>query len=302
MDDRRKIERRDETVDLGRYAAALRPHWWKIVGFSAAVGVATLLALFLLPNIYTSSATITPPKDEKKQNAAFGLLSSIGLDIGGATEVEDLEVLFRSDDLTARVFGKYDLWAIVFPERFDPKTGLLEPGWIDRVFRRRNSEPPGDWDAIEIAEDRLFVRANKNQGTVTISFESPSPQGSADIVSHYLEEARSRLQEEALGRANRNKRFIQEQIGRTPDPLTLDRLYALYGQEVEREMLARNRDQFGFRVIDSPRVPKRKSKPHRGLDAILLAFLSLLAGSVFVVVRGIGGVETFRDSEPPETA
>ena len=52
-----------------------------------------------------------------------------------------------------------------------------------------------------------------------------------------------------------NKKFIEEQIGKTVDALNRDRLYSLLGQEVEREMMARNREQFGFRVIDSPRVP-----------------------------------------------
>jgi len=28
----------------------------------------------------------------------------------------------------------------------------------------------------------------------------------------------------------------------------------MYGQEVEKEMMARNREQFGFKVIDSARV------------------------------------------------
>ena len=60
-------------------------------------------------------------------------------------------------------------------------------------------------------------------------------------------------------RATKNKKFIEEQIGKTVDALTRDRLYSLYGQEVEREMMARNREQFGFRVIDFP--ASRTGKP-----------------------------------------
>ena len=84
-------------------------------------------------------------------------------------------------------------------------------------------------------------------------------------MKYYLDEGKSRLQEEALDRAVKNKKFIEEQIGKTIDALTRDRLYSLYGQEVEREMMGRNREQFGFRVIDAPRVPDRKFKPKRGL-------------------------------------
>ena len=108
-------------------------------------------------------------------------------------------------------------------------------------------------------------------------------------MKYYLDEGKNRLQEEALDRAVKNKKFIEDQIGKTIDALTRDRLYSLYGQEVEREMMARNREQFGFRVVDAPRVPDRKFKPHRALGAIYGRFLSFFAGCVFFIVRGITG-------------
>lgn len=83
----------------------------------------------------------------------------------------------------------------------------------------------------------------------------------------------------------KNKKFIEEQIGKTVDALTRDRLYTLYGQEVEREMMARNREQFGFRIIDSPRVPDRKFSPRRGRDAVLATFVSFFFGCVFFITR-----------------
>ena len=103
-------------------------------------------------------------------------------------------------------------------------------------------------------------------------------------MKYYLDEGKSRPQEEALDRAMNNKKFIEEQTRKTPDALTRDRLYSLYGQEVEKEMMARNREQFGFRVIDAPRVPDRKFKPSRGQSAILATILSFLAGCVFSLV------------------
>jgi LPS O-antigen subunit length determinant protein (WzzB/FepE family) len=95
-------------------------------------------------------------------------------------------------------------------------------------------------------------------------------------VKYFLDEGKNRLQEEALDRATKNKKFIEEQIGKTIDVLNRDRLFSLLGQEVEREMMARNREQFGFRVIDSPRVPDRKSKPQRAKAAILATILSFI--------------------------
>jgi len=286
MEENVSREYEEAEIDLGRYWAALRPNWWKIAFFSLGVGILTLLYMFTKPNLYKASATITPSADESRQNPALGAIASFGIQVGGPSKVEDLESLFKSNDLTVRVFRKYNLWPIVFADKFDPATGTMKPGWMDRLFgNEKGRRPPGDWDAIRAAKDRLVVSVNRRTGTLDVSFESPSPEGSANIVRDYLEEARARLQEEAFDRANKNKKFIQEQIARTVDALTRDRLYTLYGQEVEREMLARNREQFGFRVIDAPRVPDRKSRPARGTTAVAATLLSAMAFFVFFVVR-----------------
>ena len=105
-------------------------------------------------------------------------------------------------------------------------------------------------------------------------------------MKYYLDEGKNRLQEEALDRAVRNKKFIEEQIGKTVDALTRDRLYALYSQEVEQEMMARNREQFGFRVIDSPRVPDRKSRPSRLMATLLTTIVSIFFSCFVFIFRG----------------
>jgi uncharacterized protein involved in exopolysaccharide biosynthesis len=276
----------EDTIDLGEYFAILRKNGWKIVLFSLAVGLVTLLVMFQFPDIYEATAVLTPAVDEKRPNPALGILASFGVDIGNPTKVEDLETLFKSNDLTVRVFGKYNLWPIVLPDKFDSATGKMKFGWTDRLFRgEKGPRAPGDWDAIRAAKDRLKVSVNKRAGTVSVSFESPSAEGSTTIVKYYLDEGKSRLQEEALERASKNKKFIEEQIGKTVDALTRDRLYSLYGQEVEREMMGRNREQFGFRVIDAPRIPDRKFKPHRGLNAISATVLSIFVVFFYLVAR-----------------
>jgi uncharacterized protein involved in exopolysaccharide biosynthesis len=184
-----------------------------------------------------------------------------------------------------RVFGKYNLWPVALPDKFESATGKMKSCWTDRLFRgEKGPKALGDWDAIRVAKDRLRVTTNKRAGTVSISFESPFAEGSADIVKYYLDEGKSRLQEEALDRAVKNKKFIEEQIGKTIDALTRDRLYSLYGQEVEREMMGRNREQFGFRVIDSPRIPDRIFKPKRGQAAITATILSFFIVCVFTLM------------------
>src|SRR3990172_1808223 len=286
MEERRQVEYAEDEIDLGRYFAILKSHWWKIVGLSLGVGLLTLGYLLTIPNQYKASATITPSIEEARQNPALGAIASLGFQAGGPSKVEDLETLFRSNDLTVRIFQKRNIWPIVYPDSYDPRTGTISSGWKERLLKGKvEGKQPGEWDAIRAAKSRMTIVSNRKMGSLTISFESQSPQGSADIVEWYLEGARNRLQEEALERANKNKKFIEEQIGKTVDALTRERLYGLYGQEVEREMLARNREQLGFRVIDSPRVPDRKAGPRRLRVSALMGLLSFFAWTALYLVR-----------------
>jgi len=182
------------------------------------------------------------------------------------------------------------LLPLVIPNAVDNATGKLKPKWQDRLFDPGGGKgTPGDWNFIRASEGRLNVGGNVKAGTLTISFESPSPQLSADIVRYYLEEAKSRLQEEAFDRANKNKKFIEGNVASTVDALSRDRLYTLFGQEVEREMLARNREQFGFRIIDAPRAPDRKSRPRRAIESAGVFLITSLLLCTFFLLRGAGG-------------
>src|SRR3989304_7784663 len=96
MEERRQVEYQEDEIDLGNYFSILRPHWWKIIGLSLAVGIVTLLLLFLKPNLYKATAVITPAGDEGKQNSTLGALASFGMVVGGAAQGGDMQALCKS--------------------------------------------------------------------------------------------------------------------------------------------------------------------------------------------------------------
>lgn len=280
--------RPEDEIGLGDCLAVLRKAWWKVLLLSLAVALGAFAWLLQEPDIYQARAVITPAVDPgRSQSSMGGALALFGIDLGGSSSTADLETLFNSEELTVRVFRKHDLWPIVLADRIDPATGAERVPWKDRLLgRKREAKPRTDWDAIRAAKGMLRVAVNKRGGTVSVSVRTPSREGSATVVKVYLDEAKNRLQEEALDRAIKNNRFIAEQISKTVDTLTRDRLYALYGQEVEREMMARNREQFGFRIVDPPRAPDRKFKPERERNSVVAGALSFfLWWALFVFVE-----------------
>ena len=287
MDEPETMESAGSRPGISELLADLRPHWWKIAGLSLAAGLIAFLWTLREPDIYRATAIITPAAEENRQSPAIGVLASYGISMGGPSKVEDLETLLKSNDLTVRVFRKYNIWPILKPKGFNPKTGKLVPGWKERGLSGRDAggRVPGDWDVIRVSQKGLTLQSNRRSNTLSLAFESPSAQGSTDILRYYLDEAKDRLQEEALERATRNKKFITEQIGLTADALMRDRLYSSYGQELEREMMARNREQFGFKVIDAPRAPDFRTKPDRVGAATTTVMVSLPVWCMIFISR-----------------
>ncbi|MBI5015045.1 MAG: hypothetical protein HZB55_06085 [Deltaproteobacteria bacterium] len=293
-----------EPLTLGDYFHLLWPAKGWILVIGLVCGAAAFAVTSQMPNRYRATAVLKPDVPEQgKGSGILGGLAGFGLTIGGPTRVEDLEVLFRSKDLTVRVFSKHSLWPAVYPDRYDGKTGLLEPDWLDRLRADEAgaARPPGTWDAIRAADACLAVTSDRRTGVVSVSFDARAPGDAARVVGYFLDEAKNRLQEETLGRANHNKNFLAAQIDRTLDPIIRERLYALYGQEVEKEMMAKNREQFGFVLIDTPEVPDRKHSPWRLLLSALAAATGALLTCLWVLVRRSvtpGGTEGDRPDSP----
>jgi uncharacterized protein involved in exopolysaccharide biosynthesis len=283
--DEKRPESGADLVSFHEIRSVIRENFGKIVFFTLVAAVCTAIWMFLKPDLFKASAVIAPLTEENKTNGALGALASFGLPVGGSSRLEELEALFRSDNLTVKVFRNHMLWPTVFGKNYDSAMGKLKIGWRERIlFGRPKLDIPNDWDAIRAAEKSFNVSINKKVGTLSLAFETLTPAGSAEIVRYYLEEARSRLQEEALQRATKNKRFLEERIAKSTDPVSRDRLYTVYGQEVEREMMAHNREQFGFRIIDEPRIPDRKAGPERAWNITVASLMAFLAGCAFYLV------------------
>ena len=133
---------KSQSMPPGAWVGMFRTYGWKIAGISIAAGLVTFAVMLLQPNLYRASATITPAVDESKPPPALGALGALGIQVGAPSKVEDLESLFKSKDLTVRVFSKNDLWTVVFPGRYDPESKALKPRLVDRVLRQSKAGPP----------------------------------------------------------------------------------------------------------------------------------------------------------------
>ncbi len=95
------------------------------------------------------------------------------------------------------------------------------------------------------------------------------------------------MSSEARRVATINQKYLEEQLGKTADPLIKQKIYNLIAQQLETSMMAEVKENFAFKVIDPPKVPDKRIKPKR-IQMVLLSFVIVhLYGCVFSIFYGV---------------
>ena len=251
----------------------------------------------MLPNIYRSEATIIPRQQEKSPASsalsALGALSGMAGELaglGGGGDVDKFEVVLKSRDLARRVVEKYKLMPDLFEEEWDP----LKKEW-------KGNPAPTIQDAYElITRQLLTVSRDRKTDVLTVKFDHEDPNFAKIMVDNYLTELSESLREETLKDAAENKRFLQEQIEQTSDPLLKVKISDLLAKEIEKETFARAQKYYNFIVLDPPVASDldKKVKPRRALICILSVTVSgFFAVFLAFFIEYVGMVKNSKDEE-----
>jgi uncharacterized protein involved in exopolysaccharide biosynthesis len=260
-------EYEDDEINLLDYVIVLLKYKWLILGIVFATGVAAVIITLMLPNIYRSEATIIPRQQEKSPASsalsALGALSGMAGELaglGGGGDMDKFEVVLKSRDLARRVVEKYKLMPDLFAEQWDP----LKKEW-------KENPAPTLQDAYKLLIGMLSVSRDRKTDVLTIKFDHEDPNFAKIMADNYLSELSESLREETLKDAAENKRFLQEQIEQTADPLLKVKISDLLAKEIEKETFARAQKYYSFIVLDPPLAPDpdKKVKPKRALICIL---------------------------------
>jgi uncharacterized protein involved in exopolysaccharide biosynthesis len=272
----------EDEINLLDYVIVLLKYKWLIFGIVFGTGLAAVIISLMLPNIYRSEATIMPRQQEKSAaSSALSALSGLGgmagelVGLGGGGDVEKFEVVLKSRELARRVVEKYKLLLELFEEQWDP----LKQEW-------KENPAPTLQDAYKLIMSMLTVSRGRNSDVLAVKFDHEDPNFAKIMVDNYLTELSESLREDTLEDAAENKKFLEEQLKQTSDPLLKVKISDLLAKEIEKETFARAQKYYSFTVLDPPVAPDpdKKLKPKRklictvsvtiaGLFSIFLAFL-----------------------------
>ena len=180
----------DDEINLLDLLLVLARNWKMIVGAMALTFVLAAGGTLLMPNIYTATAKLLPPQQEKgglgARLSGMGDLAALaGISAGGGSG--DLYVgMLQSRTLSDAIIDQFDLMTV-----------------YEQEYRVKMHEK---------LKKLVSVSLGKKDGIIAISVEDEDPARGAAIANAYVEELKKLNVRLNLGSAGRERVFLEERL------------------------------------------------------------------------------------------
>jgi uncharacterized protein involved in exopolysaccharide biosynthesis len=144
--------------------------------------------------------------------------------------------------------------------------------------RKKDPGVPDVWDGLRTLDSIVKINHTIKENVITITIDYYDPELAAKMVEYILSTLTDHMSGEAKRVATINRQYLEEQLGKTADPLIKQKIYNLIAQQVETSMMAEVKENFAFKVIDPPKMPDKKIKPKRVQMVLISYFIAIFIG------------------------
>lgn len=266
----------DERIDLRELLNVLWHGKWIIIAVTLLFAVGSVGYALTQENWYRAEVLLAPA-DERSLPPLGGQLGGLaalaGVSVGGGGGVEAKAVL-RSRGFARDFIDDLALLPVFFFQDWDSE----REAWI--------GDDPESWpdirDAVKYFHDNVLrVSEDRQTGLVTLAVEWTDSALAADWAQLLAQRLNARMREQALSEAEANVAYLQSELSGTSVVTLQQSVGRLLESEMQKLMLARGNEEFAFKIVDGPEVPKRHVRPKRALIAILG---TILGGILAVLV------------------
>jgi len=280
---------------------------WKRRAFISCIVVvmtlATAIASLFMTDIYQAKAVIKPvtPKEGGTGMSALaqqfgGMAGLAGVALPGSTSATELVALLKSNILRGKIIERYQLLPILFYNQWDGEKKTWKKGshfslnplaLVSKIRPGKSKADKGEkdvpdtWDGLRALDNVVKVVYNVKDDAITVSADFPDPEMAARMVEYFLSSLNDHTSSEAKRIAAINRKYLEEQLGKTGDVILQQRIYNLIANQIETTMMAEVKENFAFKVLDPPLTPDKKSKPKR-TQMVIISFIVSLFLSIFI--------------------
>jgi len=288
---------RDE-IDLAQLWRTIWAGRWLVLSVAAIVTVLIGIYAMSLPNIYQSDALLAAAEE----NSGGGLSGMTG-GLGGLASLAGVKIGPTGTDKTTLAIEV--LQSRDFLKRFVQKHDLLVPlmavtGWnseTDKLIysadrynvQSQTWQSPGP-PSLQQAQNKLRSLISIEQDALTNLVRAQVDFYSPKIAQQWLElliqDINAEIKRRDVRDATKSIEFLTAQLDKTALADMQTVFYELIEQQTKTIMFANVREQYVFKIVDSPLLPETKHSPRRSFILVLGAILGGLLGlAVLALVR-----------------
>ena len=303
----------DDDIDLRELFSVMWSAKKLILSVTFFFAVVSTIYAMSLPDIYRSSALLSPSEDSDGGLSGVlsqysGLASIAGVSLPGGKRISKaglaVEVV-RSRVFLNEFISKHDIlpellaidhWdaqnrELIFdPELYDVQSN----SWVG-VEQAGIARAPSAQEAYDELLRILNVEQNAQTSLITVSVEHQSPDIAKQWVDWVVEGVNETMRRKEIEEAKESIEYLKLQAAETP-LADLDQVfYELVQTQMQRMMLAEVRREYVLATIDPAIAPELKTGPRRAVISIIGVLLGGLIGSLAALMRYY--ISKTRDSE-----
>jgi uncharacterized protein involved in exopolysaccharide biosynthesis len=269
-----------DLVDLG-IRELLADVWqakWIVIAIALVFGITGFVSGILLPKHFRAEVLISPVADSPTGGGALsalasqysGLASLAGISLsghGGNNKEETIAVL-QSELITEAYVRVNNLLPTLFAK-----------SWDEHANRWKTNDPkkiPTLWMANQSFRKIREVKEDRVSGLVTLRITWGDPVIAAKWANDLVKTTNQYLREKAIKESERNIDYLNQEAAKTNIIEARTAIYSILKDEVNKQMIAKGREEYALKILDPARVPEGPSSP----SALLLAYLGIAAGIV----------------------
>lgn len=265
----------------------LRRRWWILIGAALGGAIGVFVALTGVPK-YRAEVLLQPITRSPAPGGGIqalsgqlgGLASLVGLSLGESDEGKAFIATLTSRRLTNTFIEEENLMPVLFSDLWDNDANSWKTSDPEAV--------PTLWAAEQFFARKVRrVTESDTSGLIVMSVEWTDAELAAKWAGELVARANRMLQTEARDRAQRNIAFIEKQLQATTIVEVRQALNRLLEDQWKQLMLAQGDDEYAFRTIDPPVVPKGKINLPRRLVVLIWGAVGILLACIVAVAERV---------------
>jgi uncharacterized protein involved in exopolysaccharide biosynthesis len=235
---------------------------WETLGVTLICMIAGIITGLLIEKQYRAEILITVTDSPTGASGGLGALASqygalaslVGVSMSGKDSKAESVAVLQSRLITEAYLRDNNLLPVLYSDLWDENSKRWKPTNARKI--------PSLWMATQFFGKKIReVKEDKQTGLVTMRITWRDPTAAAKWANDLVRNTNQYLRDKAIKESDQNIAYLNEQAAKTNVIEAREAIYSILKQELNKQMIARGREEYALKVLDPAQPPESQSSP-----------------------------------------